>query len=68
MASHTAPFLDLTRLRAKKRRGHETFANDRPPVSATIDRGSGRACLHFVCNSDQRTLDGRVQTTTMPGV
>lgn len=33
---------DPPRRRANKRRGHGTFANDRPPVAATIGRESGR--------------------------
>jgi transposase len=36
-------------------------------VAATIGRGSGRACLHVVGNSDRRTLEGLVQATTAPG-
>ncbi len=55
------------RRRANKRRGHGTFANDRPPVAATIGRASGRACLHVVANSDRRTLEGLVLATTALG-
>ena len=58
---------DPPRRRANKRRGHGTFANDRPPVAATIGRDSGRACLHVVANSDRPTLEGLVQATTAPG-
>ena len=36
-------------------------------MAATIGRGSGRACLHVVGNSDRRTLEGLVQATTAPG-
>ena len=55
------------RRRANERRGHGTFEDDRPPVAATIGRGSGRSCLHVVGNSDRRTLEGLVQATTTPG-
>ena len=58
---------DPPRRRAQKRRGHGTFANDRPPVASTIGRASGRACLHVVKNSDRRTLEGPVQATMAPG-
>ena len=58
---------DPPRRRANKRRGHGTFANDRPPVAATIGRGSGRACLHVVGNSDRRTLEDLVLATTAAG-
>jgi transposase len=36
-------------------------------VAATIGRGSGRACLHVVANSDRPTLEGLVQATTAAG-
>ena len=58
---------DPPRRRANKQPGHGTFANDRPPVAATIGRDSGRACLHVVGNSDRRTLEGLVQATTTLG-
>ena len=55
------------RRRANKRRDHGTFANDRPPVAATIARGSGRACLLVMRNSDCDPLKGLVLATTSPG-
>jgi len=58
---------DPPRGRANKRRGHGTFANDRPPVAATIGRDTGRACFHVVGNADRRTLEGLVQATTTAG-
>ena len=58
---------DPPRRRASKRRGHGTFADDRPPVAATIGRESGRARLHVVKNSDRPTLEGLVQATTAQG-
>jgi transposase len=58
---------DPPRCRANKRRGHGTFANDRPPVAATIGRDTGRACFHVVGNSDRRTLEGLVLATTVAG-
>ncbi len=58
---------DPPRPRANKRRGHGTFGNDRPPVAATIGRGTGRACFHVVGNADRKTLEGLVQATTIPG-
>jgi hypothetical protein len=36
-------------------------------VAATIGRGSVRACLHVVANSDRPTLEGLVPATTAPG-
>jgi transposase len=36
-------------------------------VAATIGRGSGRACLHVVANSDRPTREGLVQATTAAG-
>jgi transposase len=36
-------------------------------VAGTIGRGSGRACLHVVGNSDRATLEGLVMATTAPG-
>src|SRR3954447_5963145 len=58
---------DPPRGRANKRRGHGRFANDRPPVAATIGGVTGRACFHVVGNSDRQTLEGLVQATTAPG-
>ena len=58
---------DPPRRRANKRRGHGTFADDRPPVAATIGRETGRACFHVVGDSDRRTLEGLVPATTAPG-
>jgi transposase len=55
------------RCRANNRRGHGTFANDRPPVAAMIGRASGRACIHVVGNSDRVTTKGLVQGTTADG-
>ena len=58
---------DPPRSRANTRRGHGTFANDRPPVAATIGRALGRARLYVVADSDRRTLEDVVQATTALG-
>src|SRR3954453_19068851 len=58
---------DPPRLRANKRRGHGTFDNDRPPVAATIGRGTGRARFHVVGSAHRKTLEGLVQATTAAG-
>ena len=59
---------DPPRCRANKRRGHGTFANDRPPVAATIGRESGRACFQVIKNANRVTLEDLTQATTVAGI
>ena len=58
---------DPPRRRANKRRGHGTFQNDRPPVAGVIGRGSGRARLRVIGNSNRRTLEALVKRATVAG-
>jgi transposase-like protein len=58
---------DPPRHRANERRGHGTFANDRPPVAATIGRDTGRACFHVIGNSGRAALEGLAQAATVAG-
>ena len=49
---HPAP-ADPPRRRANKRRGHGTYANDRPPIFSVVERGS-HTVRFFVGTSAQR--------------
>ena len=55
---------DPPRRRANKRRGHGTYANDRPPVVGTVGRRSGQVRLRVVKRTDAATLRTHVQTYT----
>jgi transposase-like protein len=57
---------DPPRLRANQRRGHGTYANDRPPVCGVAGRESGRVRLTVAANSDRTTLDRVVRRATEP--
>jgi transposase len=46
---------DPPRRRANKRRGHGTYANDRPPIISVISRETGEQRLWVCDHSDQRT-------------
>jgi transposase-like protein len=58
---------DPPRRRANGRRGHGTFANDRPPVAGVIGRESGEARLEVVGRADGATLEEVVEDTTSEG-
>jgi transposase len=58
---------DPPRRRANKRRGHGTFANDRPPVAGVFGRGSGLAHLEVLANSDGANLVRVVEANTAGG-
>src|SRR4051812_24098743 len=58
---------DPPRRRANKRRGHGTFANDRPPVAGIIGRESGQVRLEVIGNSDRATLEDGLDRTTLEG-
>jgi transposase-like protein len=46
---------DPPRRRANKRRGHGTFANDRPSVVGVVSRGTGAVALEVVERTDRAT-------------
>ena len=56
--------LDPPRRRANKRRGHGTFANDRPPIAGVVGRDSGRIRLQVCRHSDRATLEAFVTAHT----
>jgi transposase len=58
---------DPPRHRANKRRGHGTFANDRPPVAGVVGRDSGEVRLEVIGHADQATLEEGVDGTTLEG-
>jgi transposase len=55
---------DPPRRRANKRRGHGTYANDRPPVVGTIGRRTGRCRLRVCEHTDGATLQAHVHRHT----
>ena len=55
------------RRRANKRRGHGTFANDRPPVLGVVGRQSGEVSLEVIGSADGETLTGFVGGRTEDG-
>ncbi len=58
---------DPPRVRANKRRGRGTLANDRPPVLGTVGRLTGQVRLRVVTNTKQTTLRAHVEQFTGPG-
>lgn len=57
---------DPPRRRANKRRGHGTYANDRPPVAGVVGRESGQIRLRVLHNSTQAQLQPVVADATTP--
>lgn len=55
---------DPPRRRANKKRGHGTYANDRPPVIGTVGRQSGQARLRVSKNTTNHSCIGHVQRFT----
>ncbi len=55
---------DPPRRRANKRRGHGTYANDRPPVVGTVGRRTGRCRLRVREHTDGATLQAPVHRYT----
>lgn len=51
---------DPPRRRGNKRRGHGTYANDRPPVVGTLGRDSGGVRLRVAHHTDKATLTAHV--------
>jgi transposase len=64
--AHDDP-LDPPRRRANKRRGHGTFASDRPPIAGVVGRASGQVRLRVVGNADRATLEEGVEGATLEG-
>ena len=63
---HRTP-ADPPRRRAHDRRGHGSFAHDRPPVAGVVGRESGEARLDVVDRADGATLEMVVEDTTREG-
>lgn len=55
---------DPPRRRGNKRKGHGTYANDRPPVVGTLGRESGGARLRVAHHTDKATLTDHVHQFT----
>lgn len=58
---------DPPRRRANKKRGHGTYANDRPPVAGIVGRESGQIRLKVIGNSTRANLEPFVLGMTIPG-
>jgi transposase-like protein len=58
---------DPPRTRANKRRGHGTFANDRPPVAGMVGRDSGEIRLEVVASAGAAELDEFVDRSCLSG-
>ena len=57
---------DPPRRRGNKRRGHGTYANDRPPIVGTKGRESGLLRLRLAHHTDSATLSAHVHQFTLP--
>ena len=55
---------DPPRRRANKRRGHGTYANDRPPIVGTVGRKSGQVRLRVVKRTTAAALHRHVHAFT----
>lgn len=55
---------DPPRRRANKKRGHGTYANDRPPIVGTVGRRSGQCRLRVRHHTTKRTLHRHVAKYT----
>jgi hypothetical protein len=58
---------DPPRYRANNRRGHGTFANDRPPVAGVVGRESGQIRLEVVASAGAEELDEFVDRSCLSG-
>lgn len=58
---------DPPRYRANNRRGHGTFANDRPPVAGVVGRESGEIRLEVVASAGAEELDEFVDRSCLLG-
>ena len=57
---------DPPRRRGNKRKGHETYENDRPPIVGTKGRESGLLRLRLVHHTDAAMLSAHVHRFTLP--
>src|SRR5712692_1177459 len=62
---HGAPD-DRPRRRANKRRGIGTLETDRPPIHGVVGRESGEVRIIVCDNTQQRTIQPRVEAATQP--
>src|SRR5262245_30737358 len=58
---------DPPRRRANRRRGHGTFANDRPPIAGVVGRDSGEVRLEVLESSGGAELEEVVDDTCLEG-
>jgi transposase len=58
---------DPPRYRANDRRGHGTFANDRPPVAGVVGRESGEVRLEVIASAGAAELDQFVDGSCLSG-
>lgn len=58
---------DPPRRRANRRRGHGTFANDRPPVAGVVGRDSGEVRLEVLGSACGAELEEVVDRTCLEG-
>jgi transposase len=58
---------DPPRRRADRRRGHGTFATDRPPVAGVVGRGSGEVRLEVIESAGASELDAIIDDSTLEG-
>jgi transposase-like protein len=58
---------DPPRYRANNRRGHGTFANDRPPVAGVVGRESGEVRLEVIASAGAAELDEFVDGSCLSG-
>ena len=58
---------DPPRRRANRRRGHGTFANDRPPIAGVVGRGSGLLRSAVLDHADAAELGEVIGCTTLEG-
>src|SRR5512135_3053665 len=56
---------DPPRRRANRRRGHGTFANDRPPIAGVVGRGSGEFRSEVLDHADGAELEEVIECTTL---
>src|SRR5947209_14811179 len=58
---------DPPRRRANRRRGHGTFANDRPPVAGVVGRESGEVRLDVIGSASGAELEEVVEGACLEG-
>ncbi len=58
---------DPPRRRANHRRGHGTFANDRPPVAGVVGRESGEIRLEVIESASGAELEATIDDTCLEG-